>query len=786
MIQEESEFDEDCCIVSVGISCDCTFYPSNHFNFSTTSSDPHSLTLHLSHNSNTLKLSKDHIREVIITEESSIYIKTKNRPPLTTRKNRGHQTRSSYRIFLPKAEDYLTSILFPHFLVLKFQNCASTQQIKSHLENWKIKVEPGYFIEEPWQDRPTFSSLFENPSIDSSVKYFLLTFLTNSLMKLEDLSQRTIEAFAQAGEDNLTELFNTGKEFSLNSLENLRFSRTYNRKRPNFQIKRVNITPTAIVFFPPTNEKGNRVIRKYSEISQLFLRVNFSDESLEKRNWSSNFEVVKSFRSVLDELRILDLEYEFLGFSSSQMRNHSCWMIVKTADSWADQIRADLGDFSECKTIAKYSARLGLCFSETQKTLNVPELRIQEISDIERNGFKFSDGIGKISPEYLLESRHILNINENEEICAVQIRLGGCKGVLVLAPELENCIKIRPSMRKFKSPALELEVCSFAKYKPAFLNRQIILLLHGLGVNESVFLSMQRKEVLEARNMLQEDINQFYRRIFEKGIISDFKIMNKGLTDKGYLFKAYLREIQSRARIPAEDSALLMGVMDEYGLLKPKETYIRISVDGKSVVVTGTVVVAKNPCLHPGDVRVLSAVNYPELAHLVNVVVFSQNGERPIPDECSGSDLDGDEYFVTWNKYLIQIEEAQATNYIKEEGISNIRLDGDCIKDYFVDFMKSEILGRITNLHIMYADRKGIFSEEALYYAGKAAKAVDYPKTGKRVSDNELEKPNQWPDFLEKNYMPSYESPGIIGKLYRQMSHFIGKTLDAHYSTPYV
>ena len=785
MIQEESGFEEDYCIVSVGISYDSTFYPSEHFNFSINPKNPKDLTLLLSNNSSTLKLSKDHIREAIITEESALYIKTKNRPPLSTRTSRGYQTRSTYKIFLPQEEDYLTSVLFPHFLV-KFQNCASIPLIRRYLETWKVKVEPGFFIEEPWAGRPNFSSLFENPSIDSSVKYFLLAFLTNSIMKLEDLSQRTIEAFAQAGEDNLTDLFNSGKDFSLSSLENRRFSSTNIRKRANFQIKRVNITPSAIVFFPPSNEKGNRVIRKYSEISQLFLRVNFSDESLEKRNWSSNFEVIKNFRSVLDELKILDLEYEFLGFSSSQMRNHSCWMIVKTADSWADQIRSELGDFSECKTIAKYSARLGLCFSETQKTLNVPQLRIQEIGDVERNGYKFSDGIGKISPEYLLESCHILKIKDNEEICAVQIRLGGCKGVLVLAPELENCIKIRPSMQKFKSPALELEVCSFAKYKPAFLNRQIILLLHGLGVNESVFLSMQGKEVFEARNMLQEDINQFYQRIIEKGIISDFKVMNKGLRDKGYLYKAYLREIQSRARIPAEDSALLMGVMDEYGLLKPRETYIRISVGEMSVVVTGTVVVAKNPCLHPGDVRVLNAVNYQELAHLVNVVVFSQNGERPIPDECSGSDLDGDEYFVTWNKNLIQIEQAQATKYIKEEGTSNIKIDGDCIKDYFVNFMKSEILGRITNLHIMYADCKGIYSDEALYYAEKAAKAVDYPKTGKRVSDHELERPNKWPDFLEKHHMPSYESPGIIGKLYRQMSHFISETLEGQYTTPYV
>jgi hypothetical protein len=40
------------------------------------------------------------------------------------------------------------------------------------------------------------------------------------------------------------------------------------------------------------------------------------------------------------------------------------------------------------------------------------------------------------------------------------------------------------------------------------------------------------------------------------------------------------------------------------------------------------VIVTKNPCLHPGDIRVLRAVDPPggTLSHLVNVVVFPQRG----------------------------------------------------------------------------------------------------------------------------------------------------------------
>jgi len=47
------------------------------------------------------------------------------------------------------------------------------------------------------------------------------------------------------------------------------------------------------------------------------------------------------------------------------------------------------------------------------------------------------------------------------------------------------------------------------------------------------------------------------------------------------------------------------------------------------------------------------AVDHPKLAHLRNVLVFSQQGHRPVPKEISGSDLDGDLYFVSWRDDLI-------------------------------------------------------------------------------------------------------------------------------------
>ena len=77
------------------------------------------------------------------------------------------------------------------------------------------------------------------------------------------------------------------------------------------------------------------------------------------------------------------------------------------------------------------------------------------------------------------------------------------------------------------------------------------------------------------------------------------------------------------------------------------------SASKRAMAIVGTVVIAKNPCLHPGDVRILEAVDVPELHHLVDCLVFPRKGDRPHANEASGSDLDGDVFFVTWDERLV-------------------------------------------------------------------------------------------------------------------------------------
>ena len=106
--------------------------------------------------------------------------------------------------------------------------------------------------------------------------------------------------------------------------------------------------------------------------------------------------------------------------------------------------------------------------------------------------------------------------------------------------------------------------------------------------------------------------------------------------------------------------------------------------------------VTRNPCLNPGDVRLLQGVDRPELRHLYNVVVFSSKGERPTCKKMSGGDLDGDVYFVSWDEelisYLSEDKMEDPGNYEKPECVVD-KPPNEGTADYVVFFFGRDCLG---------------------------------------------------------------------------------------------
>ena len=193
---------------------------------------------------------------------------------------------------------------------------------------------------------------------------------------------------------------------------------------------------------------------------------------------------------------------------------------------------------------------------------------------------------------------------------------------------------------------------------------------------------------------------------------------------------------------------------------------------GKNVIVVeGDVVVTKNPCFHEGEIRMLQAANVPSLSHMVDCIVFPQVGQRPHPDEMSGSDLDGDMYFVCWDEQLCKFENHKPMTFPKaEKKLLDREVESHDIIDFLTEYIRYDKLGLIANAHLVQADsnENGIFSEECHKLAQMHSEAVDFPKTGITPKfENDL-RPKMYPDFMMKKDKQIYSSTKIIGKLFRQ------------------
>ncbi|XP_077234209.1 RNA-dependent RNA polymerase 1-like [Tasmannia lanceolata] len=350
----------------------------------------------------------------------------------------------------------------------------------------------------------------------------------------------------------------------------------------------------------------------------------------------------------------------------------------------AADIRKWMGDFSEIRKVAKYAARLGQSFGSSKETLNVHRNDTETIPDVEINvngiNYVFSDGIGKISAEFAQKIAIECGL-KNSTPSAFQIRYGGYKGVVAVDPQSTFKLSLRKSMCKYKSENTKLDVLAWSKYQPCFLNRQLIItLLSTLGINDHIF-ERKQKEVVEQMDMILTDKVKAWEvleimspentRILQEMLRCGYKPDSEPfLSMMLQTFRASkLLDLRNKARIFVPDGRVLMGCLDEIITLEYGQVFVKVSCVGGNesdkgpFVVEGKVVVAKNPCLHPGDVRVLMAVNVPALHHMVDCVVFPQQGKKPHPNECSGSDLDGDTYFVSWDPELIPHRQIPAMEY---------------------------------------------------------------------------------------------------------------------------
>ena len=184
----------------------------------------------------------------------------------------------------------------------------------------------------------------------------------------------------------------------------------------------------------------------------------------------------------------------------------------------------------------------------------------------------------------------------------MQIRYGGCKGVLSVYPELNECsqqLVLRHSMRKFSSDHDMLESCRISAPRkrylmsknknhifywflgPLYLNRQTIVLFSHRHVHDIVFLLLQQEHHLWLiESLLYPSItydflyDKLTRNLFPlRELILDGQI---NLAEEPFFRQLIVTFIhhdlikmkeKSRTRIPKQSARNLIGIVDEYGVL---------------------------------------------------------------------------------------------------------------------------------------------------------------------------------------------------------------------------
>ncbi|CAD6191768.1 unnamed protein product [Caenorhabditis auriculariae] len=592
-------------------------------------------------------------------------------------------------------------------------------------------------------------------------------------------------------------------------------------------VPKVMVCPTQTLLMAPEVMMTNRVVRRFG--AEYALRVVFRDDSggklavrdfnTDKNEQSEENSIVSVLvrDTLVEGITVGDRTYHFLAWSNSQLRDQGCYMYAAKFDpekgeytGTIEEIRAWMGNFSTTASVPKMMSRMGQCFTQAQTTIKLEEKHWIVENDITggvTGNYCFTDGCGKISLKFALKMMHLLKLPVLP-VC-FQVRFKGFKGILVIDPTIDQIVGAKKIVfrKKASKKFLEgiggnkqehLEVVKYSMPSPVCLNRPMITILDKVSEKQSsssherisrrVHYYLER-ELSALSGMLVNERTAAVEMSTRTNLPIDFNHLSMKcgfrITTDSFLRRMLVSIYRynvlhhiSKAKIflPGHLGRTMYGVVDETGLLMPGQVFIQYSPSlrqgshSKKILVEGRVLITKNPCHVPGDIRMFTAVYQPALSYLVDVVVFPQHGPRPHPDEMAGSDLDGDEYSVIWDEelYFDRNEEAMIyPNQTHAEDDTAATTQG--MVDFFLKYLTQDAIGRVSNAHLISADYKGLFHEHTNSIALKCAVAVDFPKSGiparKLTSDEQCD---MAPDYMPTSQRPLYHSNSLNGQLYRK------------------
>ena len=449
-------------------------------------------------------------------------------------------------------------------------------------------------------------------------------------------------------------------------------------------MKHISITPYSIKIKKESFHQSSRFLRLYFH-NDNFIKVEFKDEndtqlySNGPNSYSYTLNKITGmsklyFKIFKEGFNLCGKKYIFFLNPTNCMRANSLWLLEQNEFEQKSALYyKDLGldNLIHKKNIAfsKLLARLSQNFTSSygfKNKLDKDGFTCDIIDDIKNDkGDIYNDGCGMIS--YPLMKEICDKMNNGIFASAMQIRYKGAKGVLIVNPNIkEKKIILTKSMIKFECQNTEdLEVIRFSKYSSGYLNLQIIILLLLNGISKGKIFNIAKKEVSNYRNYkIVKDNLPIKNSEFEKvlnNIKKNSKILEKEkshmskIARSTYIYNR-LSNISKKYRFHMKNCCFLIGVCDFENILKENEIFVQICNDeNKKKIITGDILITKNPCLSVYDLQKVKGVKNDFFSKLFfNVIVFPSKGKIPLPSKITGSDLDGDIYWVCWEKSFLK------------------------------------------------------------------------------------------------------------------------------------
>ncbi|KAG9121227.1 hypothetical protein FRC07_002909, partial [Ceratobasidium sp. 392] len=204
-------------------------------------------------------------------------------------------------------------------------------------------------------------------------------------------------------------------------------------------------------------------------------------------------------------------------------------------------------------------------------------------------------------------------------------------------------------------------------------------------------------------------------------------------------------------RIP--DSANSFVIPDPLGVLEPGEIFCGIK-DGvrdthtgqDKYCITGPVLVTRNPCILPSDVRKVMAVDCADLwtAGYHDVIVFSVKGESSLASMLGGGDYDGDTVYVIWDHMIVDNFTNSDTHYPDMDVSECFDMRQGVVKDIAPTDHESVLrallaplapgqVGMYGNWHVKATKLLGLHHPDTVRLGNIFATCLDGQKTGKSL-----------------------------------------------------